>query len=98
MCRDIVERISRGVLAACQDKDANKNIAATCGTVCRLDPRARSIFGLDVMITEDFHPMLLEITYSPDCHRACVQYPTFFSDVFDTLFLGKVTNFDPLFS
>lgn len=60
--------------------------------------RFRGAYGVDVMIKEDvdpvsgavvgLQPVLLEITFSPDCHRACKYHPHFFNDVFQTLFLG----------
>ncbi|KEG13702.1 putative tubulin tyrosine ligase [Trypanosoma grayi] len=63
--------------------------------------RCRAIYGVDVMLRESpagpqgaktFEPSLLEITYSPDCQRACKFHPEFFNDVFRTLFLGKPTG------
>jgi hypothetical protein len=57
---------------------------------------AATIYGLDVMLTADLQPMLLECTFAPDCHRACVQYPSFFADVFSTLFEGKPRHFSRL--
>ena len=54
--------------------------------------RARATYGLDVMLAADLSPRLLEITYSPDCGRACKYHPHFFNDVFKTLFLGQPTH------
>jgi tubulin--tyrosine ligase-like protein 12 len=54
--------------------------------------RSRAVYGIDVMITEDFVPKILEFTYSPDCKRACVSNPTFYNDLFECLFYGKVHN------
>ncbi|KAH9593159.1 Tubulin-tyrosine ligase/Tubulin polyglutamylase [Trypanosoma melophagium] len=59
--------------------------------------RCRAIYGIDVMLRETIcansgektlEPSLLEITYAPDCRRACKYHPDFFNDVFRTLFLG----------
>ena len=34
--------------------------------------KSRTIYGIDIMIDEDtMEPKLLEITFSPDCKRAC---------------------------
>nr|CCC94833.1 conserved hypothetical protein [Trypanosoma congolense IL3000] len=63
--------------------------------------RYRAMYGVDVMLrtvnspeAEDktLEPSLLEITFSPDCHRACRYHPSFFNDIFHTLFLGNPTN------
>lgn len=44
--------------------------------------KSRAIYGIDVMIdSENMEPKLLEITFSPDCKRACQYYPTFYNEV-----------------
>lgn len=58
--------------------------------------RSRSVYGVDMMITEDFIPKVLEFTYSPDCKRACISNPTFYDDLFECLFFGKLNNLSPL--
>jgi tubulin--tyrosine ligase-like protein 12 len=62
-------------------------------------PNARSVYGLDVMIDQHFQPKILEMTYSPDCGRACKYHPTFFEDLFNCLFRNEdeKTNVDKLF-
>lgn len=32
-------------------------------------------------------PQILEVNFNPDCERACKYHPTFFNDVFSTLYL-----------
>jgi tubulin--tyrosine ligase-like protein 12 len=64
--------------------------------------RFRGSYGVDVMLREeldpvtgavvDLQPVLLEVTFSPDCTRACKYHPSFFNDVFRTLFLGTPQN------
>jgi len=49
----------------------------------------RAMYGVDVMITEEFEPRILEITFQPDCHRACEFNPDFFNEVFQCLFLNE---------
>ncbi|KAG7988599.1 hypothetical protein I3843_03G195500 [Carya illinoinensis] len=71
-------------------------------------PRSRAIYGVDVMLDSSFQPKLLEVTYCPDCTRAC-KYDTesmvgggvikgqdFFNDVFGCLFLNETTHVNPL--
>ncbi|GLT68020.1 hypothetical protein SLA2020_402840 [Shorea laevis] len=72
-------------------------------------PRSRAIYGVDVMLDCCFQPKLLEVTYCPDCTRACkydtesifggggvVQGRDFFNDVFGCLFLNETTHVSPL--
>lgn len=37
-------------------------------------------------------PQILEVNFNPDCDRACKYHPTFFNDVFSTLFLDEADN------
>ncbi|XP_021276458.1 LOW QUALITY PROTEIN: tubulin--tyrosine ligase-like protein 12 [Herrania umbratica] len=66
------------------------------------DPKSRAMYGVDVMLDGSFQPKLLEVTYCPDCMRAC-KYDTeaisgggevirgrdFFNFVFGCLFLNE---------
>lgn len=70
---------------------------------------SRAIYGVDVMLDNSFKPKILEVTYCPDCTRAC-QYDTralvgsqgpikgsdFFNTVFGCLFLDDLTNVSPV--
>lgn len=73
------------------------------------NPFSRAIYGVDVMLDNRFKPKILEVTYCPDCTRAC-KYDTqdlvgsqsairgseFFNTVFGCLFLDELTNVSPL--
>ncbi|KAJ4767734.1 Tubulin-tyrosine ligase family protein [Rhynchospora pubera] len=73
------------------------------------NPRSRAIYGIDVMLDSLFMPKILEVTYCPDCTRAC-KYDTqaifrnnapikgrdFFNTVFGCLFLGESNNVTPI--
>eukprot|EP00898_Chlorokybus_atmophyticus_P006872 jgi/Chlat1/7186/Chrsp57S06843 len=65
--------------------------------------RARAIYGADIMLDAQLQPKLLEVTYCPDCDRAClyntedvfrqeVRGADFFNDVFGCLFLDESKN------
>ena len=38
------------------------------------------------MVDDKVQPKLLEINFTPDCHRACTFYPNFYNQVFNVLF------------
>ncbi|KAL5572343.1 hypothetical protein UlMin_021940 [Ulmus minor] len=70
-------------------------------------PNSRAIYGVDVMLDGSFQPKVLEVTYCPDCTRACkydtqtlvgevVKGSNFFNDVFGCLFLNETTHVNPL--
>ena len=53
---------------------------------------SRAVYGIDIMIdAETMEPKLLEITFSPDCKRACEYYPSFYDDVFHSLYLETMS-------
>jgi tubulin--tyrosine ligase-like protein 12 len=54
--------------------------------------KCRGMYGIDVMITDEFEPKILEATFSPDCKRACVFNPNFFNEVFGCLFFNDAKN------
>ena len=71
-------------------KIAVKNTFLTAAITCPQmnDYYARAIYGLDIMIDENLEPYILELNFSPDCTRACKFTPTFYDDIFSTLFLN----------
>ncbi|XP_051131543.1 uncharacterized protein LOC127251739 [Andrographis paniculata] len=72
-------------------------------------PTSRAMYGVDVMLDSHFQPKLLEVTYCPDCNRACkydteaitgnggiVKGSDFFNTVFGCLFLDETAHVSPL--
>ncbi|KAM4748472.1 tubulin--tyrosine ligase-like protein 12 [Rhinophrynus dorsalis] len=63
-------------------------------------PSSRAIYAIDLMLKWDtdsegkrvMQPQILEVNFNPDCARACKYHPTFFNDVFSTLFLDETEN------
>lgn len=56
-------------------------------------PYTKAMYGIDVMIDNDFQPVILECNFQPDCKRACNLCPTFVDDVFEVLYVEQpVTN------
>ena len=50
------------------------------------------MYGVDVMVTEDGDPKILEVTFQPDCKRACEFNKDFMNEVFGCLFLNESKN------
>eukprot|EP00249_Psilotum_nudum_P018481 c26826_g1_i1 orf=394-2997(-) len=70
---------------------------------------SRAMYGVDVMLDTSLQPKLLEVTYCPDCMRACrydmqkvlgdselMKGTEFFNDVFGCLFLDSYRHCSPL--
>ncbi|XP_063784997.1 tubulin--tyrosine ligase-like protein 12 [Pseudophryne corroboree] len=63
-------------------------------------PSSRAIYAIDLMLKWDtdgegkrvMQPQILEVNFNPDCARACKYHPSFFNDVFSTLFLDETSN------
>nr|GMC58963.1 tubulin--tyrosine ligase-like protein 12 [Ipomoea batatas] len=71
--------------------------------------KSRAMYGVDVMLDSNFQPKLLEVTYCPDCKRACtydteavvkggetVKGRDFYNYVFGCLFLDETNHVSPL--
>ncbi|XP_057767163.1 uncharacterized protein LOC130987590 [Salvia miltiorrhiza] len=72
-------------------------------------PTSRAMYGVDVMLDCHYQPKLLEVTYCPDCTRACtydtetifgdggvVKGSDFYNFVFGCLFLNETNHVSPL--
>ncbi|KAK7411851.1 hypothetical protein VNO78_03294 [Psophocarpus tetragonolobus] len=72
-------------------------------------PKSRAMYGVDVMLDNSYQPKLLEVTYCPDCARACkydmelvvgeggvAKSHDFFNNVFRCLFLDEFSQVSPL--
>ncbi|XP_065347184.1 tubulin--tyrosine ligase-like protein 12 [Cloeon dipterum] len=76
----------RGALEAAASKPPPQGIPHS--------PQSRAVYAADLMLSwsdekEKIQPKLLEINWMPDCQRACQYYPSFYNDIFSTLFLGE---------
>ncbi|KAG8376229.1 hypothetical protein BUALT_Bualt09G0041300 [Buddleja alternifolia] len=72
-------------------------------------PTSRAMYGVDVMLDDRYQPKLLEVTYCPDCTRACkydceavlgggevIKGSDFYNYVFGCLFLNETNHVSPL--
>ncbi|XP_010557663.1 PREDICTED: tubulin--tyrosine ligase-like protein 12 [Tarenaya hassleriana] len=72
-------------------------------------PNSRAMYGVDVMLDSSFEPKILEVTYCPDCMRACkydmeaigggegiIKGRDFFNLMFGCLFLDETAHVSPL--
>ncbi|XP_040201761.1 tubulin--tyrosine ligase-like protein 12 [Rana temporaria] len=63
-------------------------------------PLSRAIYAIDLMLKWEtdqkgkkvMQPQILEVNFNPDCARACKYHPTFFNDIFSTLYLDETQN------
>jgi len=58
---------------------------------------SRALYAADLMLEKTgnrIQPKLLEINFTPDCHRACTFYPNFFNQVFNVLFRDETEQQD----
>jgi tubulin--tyrosine ligase-like protein 12 len=61
---------------------------------------SRALYAADVMLelnnNNKIQPKLLEINFTPDCHRACTYYPNFYNQIFNVLFRDLIDDQDIL--
>jgi tubulin--tyrosine ligase-like protein 12 len=64
------------------------------------NPQSRAMYAVDLMLdwqqdtngAKTIEPMICEVNFMPDCKRACKYHPSFFNDVFNTLFLDETQS------
>ena len=59
---------------------------------------SRALYAADVILelnnNNEIQPKLLEINFTPDCHRACSYYPDFYNQIFNVLFRDRTDDRD----
>lgn len=51
-----------------------------------------AVYGIDVLLTHDLHPVIEECNFSPDCTRACNYDADFYNKTFGYFFLGETEH------
>ena len=57
---------------------------------------ARAMYGVDIILTDDYHPKILEVQWAPDCAQAVVQNPLFWNEILGALYLDEFERFEKL--
>lgn len=56
-----------------------------------------AVYGIDLILTHDLHPVIEEVNFDPDCTRACNYDPEFYNKTFGFFFLGETDYVTKLF-
>ena len=57
---------------------------------------ARAMYGVDVILTADKKPLVLEVQWAPDCALAVVQNKSFWNEMLGGLYLEELEKFEEL--
>ena len=52
----------------------------------------RALYGVDIMVDQDFNAKLLEVTFAPDMKRAGLFRPKCWDELFANLFFHEETS------
>jgi tubulin--tyrosine ligase-like protein 12 len=59
---------------------------------------SRALYAADLILelnpNNEIQPKLLEVNFTPDCHRACTVYPNFYNQIFNVLFRDLTDDHD----
>ena len=103
--QQLVDEALVGVFAAAQRGAAAEALSHPAGLGAALHPNscwsfkqpnaspAKAMYGVDVMLSQQLQPMLLEVQYGPDCDRILRHRQGFWSQVLENLFLQAQHGF-----
>jgi len=59
---------------------------------------SRALYAADLILelnpNNEIQPKLLEVNFTPDCHRACTVHPNFYNQIFNVLFRDLTDDHD----
>ena len=55
-------------------------------------PCSKAVYGIDVMLDEEWNPKILEVNFSPDCSRLMKQDSHFWENIFSLFFIEDSWN------
>lgn len=73
-----------------------RELLAAAAPAIGICPGSRALYGVDVMLTEECWPKLLEVTFGPGVERPMASDPAFFDKLFGYCFRGEMEGFAEL--
>lgn len=88
MLRKLFEYVYEAFLRDDSMNDCHPNSCWTMNQQKNIAP-ARAMFGVDVLVDQNYQPYVLEVQWAPDCTRAIELRPNFWDEILGALYLDN---------